>query len=410
MSDPAHILWQHAPIPAVCTLELASTPEGPWRPVRNRFAAATAGAMPLAPRQEDSFYRLRAVDISATPAGFTNLVHSYGLLETISGTGAGQEDGVSYWQSWNEGNPAQWAALSRPHYAQADQAGNVYIVDKNSHSILVVRPEGTIHTHAGTHAGGFNGEGPAPATSLQLNFPNGAWVRPDGTIYILDTENGRVRRVDTNGVMATLFVATPDASPISGGRGLWVNESETLAYFCSGTRLRRWTPSGGVRNVATGFAELGTLFVEDSGDILLCDRGAHQVYRITPGGSRTVIAGNGTSSGGGDGFHALQTGLRGVRSIWPMPHGGFLLLTHDGCQLWHMDASGIVRLFLNGERGRTHAGDGSFFYGPEPKISEGRSVTMDLEGNILVTESDWGYVRRIRFLPLSTAAEFPARP
>jgi hypothetical protein len=156
-----------------------------------------------------------------------------------------------------------------------------------------------------------------------------------------------------------------------------------------------------VRTVASGFGELGTLFVEDSDDILVCDRGSNYVYRVTPSGDRTVIAGNGGITGGGDGFPAVETGLEGVRSIWPVPTGGFLLLTHDGCQLWYMDSAGIIYLLLNGAPGRTHNGDGWFFYSPYAVISEGRSVTMDYAGNILVTESDWGYVRRIRFLPFT---------
>jgi len=80
-----------------------------------------------------------------------------------------------------------------------------------------------------------------------------------------------------------------------------------------------------------------------------------------------------------------------------VPTGGYLLLTHDGCQLWYLDAGGTVRLLLNGARGRTHYGDGLYFYTPEPKISEGRSVTMDDAGNILICESDFGFIRRIRF-------------
>jgi len=74
----------------------------------------------------------------------------------------------------------------------------VYIADKNSHSILRIAPDGTIQTHAGTHTGGFNGDGPAAATDLNLNFPNGEWVRADGIIYVFDTDNGRIRRVNTN--------------------------------------------------------------------------------------------------------------------------------------------------------------------------------------------------------------------
>ena len=59
----------------------------------------------------------------------------------------------------------------------ADRVGNIYIADKNSHSVLRVATNGTIHTHAGTHVGGFDGEGPASATNLQLNLPNAPRVR-----------------------------------------------------------------------------------------------------------------------------------------------------------------------------------------------------------------------------------------
>src|SRR5262249_48306618 len=152
-----------------------------------------------------------------------------------------------------------------------------------------------------------------------------------------------------------------------------------LVYFCAGTRLRRWTPSDGTKTVASGFVELGTLFVESSGNILVCDRGANYAYRVTPSGDMTVIAGNGKSDGGGDGSLALKTGLNGVRSIWPLPNGGYLLLTHDGCQLWYLDSAGVIHLFLDGDTGRTHAGDGQFFYSPDPKISEGRAVTVDYD-------------------------------
>jgi DNA-binding beta-propeller fold protein YncE len=392
--------WSGAPVPGVSTVESAETPQGSWKPRQNRFSITGNDQVSLQAAATTGFYRLRSVGVPATPEGFTNLVNSYGILETIAGTGQGQED-VSYWQSWYEGWPGAWVALSRPHVAMADRAGNVYIADKNSHSILRLAPDGTLRTHAGTHVGGFNGEGPAPATNLQLNLPNGLWVRADGTVYVLDTDNGRVRRVNTNGIMTTLFWANSDATPLGGGRGLWVRDDESLAYFCNNTRLRRWTPSTGVRTHASGFTELGTLYVEPNGDILVCDRGAHCVYRVRPNGTRTVIAGNGTTSGGGDGFPALETGLNGVRSIWPVPTGGYLLLTHDGCQLWYLDTAGIVRLLLNGDRGRTHSGNGSFFYTPEPKISEGRSVAMDYEGNILICESDYGYIRRISFRPES---------
>jgi hypothetical protein len=90
--------------------------------------------------------------------------------------------------------------------------------------------------------------------------------------------------------------------------------------------------------------------------------------------------------------------LFGPRGVWPVPTGGYLFLLHDGCQLWYMDAANIMHLLVNGAGGKTHGGDGTFFYNPAQfKISEGRSVAMDGAGNILLCESDYGYIRRIRF-------------
>lgn len=330
-------------------------------------------------------------------ADLTNLLRSYGVIETVAGTGAGRTDKVSYWQLRFEGGPAAAAALSRPHFAMADRAGNIYIADKDSHSVLRVAPNGTIHTHAGNHAGGFNGDGPAAATNLQLRFPNSLWVRADGTVYVLDTDNGRVRRVGTNGIMTTLFLARASGGALKGGRTLWVKDDESLAYFGAETRIRKWTPTGGVHTAASDFVELGTFYVEPGGDLIVCDLGANYVYRIRPDGARTTLAGNGRKSGGGDGRRAIETGLYGVRGVWPAPTGGYLLLSHAGCQLWYLDPAGIIHLLVNGAGGRTHRGDGTYFYKPsEPRISEGRSVTIDYEGNVLMCESDYGYLRRIR--------------
>ena len=281
----------------------------------------------------------------------------------------------------------------------ADRAGNVYIADKDSHSILKVTPDGRIHTVAGTHVGGDNGDGPARGTDLQLNFPNGEWVRPDGTLYILDTGNGKVRKLDTNGVMTTLFTVS---SGINIGRGLWVKDDESVCYFCSGTDLRKRVP-GNVSTLNNNFTELGNIAISAAGDIIATDRGDNKVYRVdTTGsnaGSRTRIAGNGTTNAVINGTLALTNGLYGVRGVWPLPNGGYLLATHEGSQVLCLDPAGVIYVFVDGEAGNSHSGDGQWFHSPGPKISEVRSVTMDAQGNILITENDAGYVRKIEKLP-----------
>jgi hypothetical protein len=399
------IAWTNAIVPGVSTVEAATTLNGNWSPLPNIFSTNSTGQLLVPVDSANKFFRIGSVDVSPTAQGFTNFISSFGLLETIAGTGFGRVDGVSYWQNAFENGPASNAALSRPHYAMADRAGNIYIVDKNSHSVLRVATNGIISTIAGTHTGGFNGEGPAAATNLQLNFPNALWVRADGTVYVLDTGNARVRRVTTNGVMTTLFFAQSDTnSALDGGRCLWVKDDETLAYFGNKTRVRKWTPANGVQTLASGYTELGTFCVLPAGNLIVADRGGDYVYNVTAGGTQTVIAGNGTTSGGGEGASALATGFYGPRGVWPVPTGGYLLLLHDGAQLWYADAANIVHLLVKGIGGNVfvQAGDGQFFYAPDQFfIGEGRSVTMDYAGNIIICESDYGFIRRIKFLRLT---------
>lgn len=400
--DPqGRLSWTNAPVPGVCTVEVALTAEGDWLPQQNVYALASTGQLSVALDAPSKFIRLRAVDIQPTAQGFTNFIQSYGLLETICGNGVGRVDGLSYWLPQFEGGPAVNASLSRPHVALADAAGNIYIADKNSQAVLRVAPSGLVYTHAGTHVGGFNGEGPAAATSLQLNYPNALWVRRDGTVYVLDTGNARVRRVATNGVMSTLFNAKNDPStPLGGGRALWVKDDESLAYFGNTDRIRKWTPANGLQTLAGGFVELGGFYVESDGSLIVADRGANYVYRVFADGTRTTIAGTGATTGGGDGFAALQTGLSGPRGVWAVPTGGYLLLLHDGAQLWYVDGGNTMHLLINGVGGNefVHGGDGQYFYAPDQfNIGEGRSVAMDEAGNIIICESDYGFIRRIRF-------------
>src|SRR2546423_821894 len=200
------LAWTNAFTQGVCTLETASMPIGPWSPQQNFFTTSSVGVASLPISDSNQFCRLLAVDVSTnSPNGFSNLVSSYGILQTIAGNGFGGVDGSNYWQSSFEGGPATNAALSRPHFAMADNAGNVFIVDKDSHSVLKVTTDGTIHTVAGTHIAGNTTNALEFGTNVQMRAPNGLWVRRDGTVYVLDTGNGKVRRLATDGMMTTMI-------------------------------------------------------------------------------------------------------------------------------------------------------------------------------------------------------------
>jgi sugar lactone lactonase YvrE len=388
------LTWANALVPGVCTVETAPSAAGPWQPVKNTYATNPFGFLTVPPTGRSAFYRVLSLDISATPAGYSNLCASYSTLRTIAGKGEISEDGFNAWEGRFEGGPATEVELSRPHMAMADDAGNVFIADKDSHAIRKVTPAGRIFTVAGMNEPGDDGDAPGPATQRHLAAPNGLWVRGDGTLYILDTDNDKVRKVDTNGVLSTLFEVK---GGIEKGRGLWVSDNETVAYVAAGNAVKRWTPGGGVKTFEDGFNELGNLTVDFTERVVVTDRAENRVYRLSNDGKKTVIAGNGDTSGGGDGALAKETALHGVRGVWFLPNSGYFLATHEGSQIWYVDTRGIIHLFLDGAR-NAHAGDGEDFKTLGLKISEVRAITMDKQGNILITENDAGFIRRIDFL------------
>lgn len=395
------LTWTNVFTNGICTIESAVSVPGPWQPQKNFYTTSSVGQASVPVSSSNRFYRLLSVDISTnSPNGFSNLLHSYGNIHTIAGKGQFGGDVTNYWQPSFEGGFATNANLSRPHFAMADNAGNIFIADKDSHSILKMTPDGRIHTAVGTHAAGDGTNAFDYGTNVALNFPNGLWVRGDGTVYILDTGNGKVRRLDTNGLVTTLFTVT---TGISSGRGLWVKDDESVVYFCSGTELKKRVP-GNVSTLNSNFKDLGNIVVDARGDIIATDRGDHKVYRVdaTGGavGGRTRIAGNGSTNAVVDGTLALTNGLFEVRGVWLLPNGGYLLATHAGSQILYVDPAGILHVFVDGQSGGAHSGDGQWFHSPGFKVSEIRSITMDSQGHLLITENDHGYIRRIDFLRL----------
>jgi sugar lactone lactonase YvrE len=322
---------------------------------------------------------------------FEEFTAKYNILSTIAGKGEMDANGINEWLAEYEGGLAINAELSRPHFAMADSLGNIYIADKESHAIRKISPNGIITTVAGKNSAGYNGDGRAIET--QLSSPNGIWVKGDGTFFILDLGNNKIRKVDNEGNLTTIV---DDPSGISLGRGLWVCENEDLIYYVSGSRIKRWTEENGIVEYASGFSSPGHIIVDPMGFLVVTDRGANRVYRIIDDTTRVVIAGNGNTSGGGNGFPATETGLDGVRGIWFMEDQSFLLATHEGSQIWYVDPFGIINLLLDGMDGdEYHSGDGEHFQTPGYKISEARGVSVDYEGNILITENDLGFIRKI---------------
>ena len=100
-----------------------------------------------------------------------------------------------------DGAAATSAQLQFPSGIAVD-SGNLYIADQNNQRIRKVDSSGIITTIAGTGVEGYSGDGLA-ATSAQLAYPS-AMALDSGNLYIADTYNSRIRKVDSSGIITTI--------------------------------------------------------------------------------------------------------------------------------------------------------------------------------------------------------------
>ena len=126
-------------------------------------------------------------------AGTVTTVAGKGETPENSGNDVGCTTGCGY---SGDGGPATDAELNVPSDVAVAPDGTIYIADSYNHCVRVVTPDGTIDTFAGTcGTAGFEGDG-GLATSALLNHPFGVEVGPDGAVYIADTYNSVIRRVE----------------------------------------------------------------------------------------------------------------------------------------------------------------------------------------------------------------------
>jgi len=236
---------------------------------------------------------------------------SGGIMNTVAGNG---HQGYS-----GDGNVATDAELNGAFDLAFDKKGNLYIADANNNCIRKVSISDTISTIAGTGTAGYNGDS-IPAVNATLNFPTGIAVDSAGNIYIADSRNYRIRKIDTAG-MITTFAGTgvrgysPDNSDIDTVRldslGSLRFDKKGVVFFSDNVRIRKidarkMTSIAG--NGTVGYsgdggyaitASIGgsVIDIDSSGDIFIADVNANRIRKISSSGTITTIAGGGVDLG-----------------------------------------------------------------------------------------------------------------
>ena len=290
-----------------------------------------------------------------------------GIIETLAGTGSNGHGG--------DGGPASDALLSLPRDVAVDSAGNVYVADTLNHRVRRIDAEtGIIETLAGTGERGYGGDGGAASDAL-LHQPHGVAVDSAGNVYVADTSNRRVRRIDAEtGIIETL----------------------------AGTGERGYGGDGGPASDALLSLPYGVA-VDATGNVFLADALNQRVRRIDAAtGVIETLAGTGGNGHGGDGGPASGAQLSFPRDVAVDSAGNVYVADTSNRRVRRVDAETgmIATLASTGELG--YGGDG----GPasDALLHQPYGVAVDSAGNVYVAD---GSDHRVRLLSPQVLVKFP---
>jgi RHS repeat-associated protein len=256
-------------------------------------------------------------------------------IRTVAGNG-----NPFFGRDGGDGGSALNAMIDQPAALAVGPDGSLYIADVGNDRIRRVDRDGTITTVAGNGTRAFAGDGgPATQASLYLEATiGGLAIGSNGSLYIADTDNGRIRRVGPDGIITTVAgggSGTPDAIPASQAR---------------------ISPAG--------------IALDTDGSLYIADFKAEKVLKLSTDGLITTVAGDGMYGSGGDGGPATQAHLRFPTSVTVGP-GGLYIMDTLNFSVRKVSAGGIITTVAGGQdalgsildyaRGIAVGGDGNLY-------------------------------------------------
>lgn len=364
-----------------------------------------------------------------------------GIITKVAGGGS--------WHHIGDGGPATAAGLSYPTDVAVDGAGQLYIADYFNHRVRKVSAAGIITTIAGNGTKGFGGDG-GPATAAMLERPSGVAVDAAGNVFVADSFNNRVRKVDTAGTITT--VAGSGATGLTGDGGpattAAIYEPERVEVGPEGHLYVAQSRAGAVRKVDA--AGIITTVLPGGGGagrlgqpvsmVFDADRNLYvagiyffdyRVHKVTPAGVMSTVAGNGTPSFSGDGGPAVAAQLGQAPRVAFGPGGDLYVADLDNDRVRRIDGAGritsvatadfniagaivfdragnlyvaepaVIRRIDPAGRSTVVAGTGATGFtgdgGPatSARISYPSSLALDGAGNLYLADSENDRVRRV---------------
>jgi sugar lactone lactonase YvrE len=322
--------------------------------------------------------------------------------------GAGRE--MTDEERWGGGNGAMAAGPD----------GTVYYVGGND-QVVVLRPDGTREVYAGSGMG-YSGDG-GPAAEAELYNPLALAVDKDGNLYIADSYNFRIRKVDSSGTITTIAGSGEDLSILDeepNGDGGPATEARIMPLdlapgpdgslyvvdqYANG-RIRKIDPQGIITTLAGGGERRGddartaaeftfggstpwSLAVDQGGNVYFST--ADRVYRVGPGGELSAVTGEGAGFAG-DGGPAAQALVNSPQGLAVGPDGTLYIADSRNNLVRAVRPDGTMTT-VAGNGVLEDSGDGGA--ATDAGLHEPELVATDGDGNLSVTTDRTARIRKI---------------
>ena len=280
-------------------------------------------------------------------------VDTNGIITTVAGNGTATFAG--------DGGAATNASLNSPYNLTLDPARNLYIADENNNRVRKVDANGIITTVAGNGKAGFSGDGGA-ATNANLRSPCGVALDGAGNLYIADTYNHSIRKVDANGYISKV------AGRYVGGYG---------------------GDGGAATNAGLNYPLAVAL--DAAGDLFVADSSNNRIRRVDPNGIIATIAGNGRAAFVGDGGMATNASLNDPGGLALDTWGNLYVSDGQNFRVREVNTDGIIS---------TVAGNGSFGSSGDGGAATNASITpsglaLDAAGNLYIADCFMNRIREV---------------
>lgn len=259
------------------------------------------------------------------------------------------------------GTPALQASIG-PNLVTADTQGNIYFIDQDT-LVMKISAQGNISRFAGNGIRGYSGDG-GPAVNASVNGPSGIFADAAGNVFLADTANFRIRKIDGNGQITTI----------------------------AGNGQSGYTPNGAVA-VNASIGSSYSVAEDSAGNIYFADAQNNVIGKVDTHGILTTAAGTPGKSGyTGDNGPATSATLNSPLSVTVDPSNNIVIADTTNNVIRVVNTSGTIRTLAGtgkpGYQGDNGPAASAYLYQPW-------TVSADFQGNILFVDYDNDVIRRI---------------